>query len=144
MIGEPIAAGTAAGATEAGPWRARWWMLKSRLRQLRRRWIPHLVWHGDELDVRVTWRFQALDPMTGDTDLQAAIGKALHQFNSGVVFEIERALAEHGVRFDTGMGYGGRDWEWDWSLRGPVSVTFVGRASKPERRTFAWQSGEGA
>ena len=31
-----------------------------------------------------------------------------------------------GVRFDTGysMVDGGRDWEWDWSLSGPVKVTF--------------------
>ncbi|NOQ49122.1 MAG: hypothetical protein GQ553_00435 [Nitrosomonadaceae bacterium] len=43
------------------------------------------------------------------------------------LFEIEKKLLEIGVTFDTGAGFGSRDWEWDWSLKGPVTVT----AKKP-------------
>jgi hypothetical protein len=39
------------------------------------------------------------------------------------VFEIERLLHKIGVHFDTGAGFGFRDWNWDYSLTGPVSVT---------------------
>lgn len=44
------------------------------------------------------------------------------------LFEAERALSNLGIGFDTGAGIGGelleRDWEWDWSLSGPVEVKF--------------------
>ena len=36
--------------------------------------------------------------------------------------QIEELLSEIGVSFDTGAGFGNRDWEWDWSLKGPVKV----------------------
>jgi hypothetical protein len=39
------------------------------------------------------------------------------------LFEIEKKFHEIGISFDTGGGCGGRDWEWDWSLKGPVKVT---------------------
>jgi len=39
------------------------------------------------------------------------------------LFEIEKKLLEIGITFDTGAGCGKRDWEWDWSLKGPVTVT---------------------
>lgn len=45
----------------------------------------------------------------------------------GHLAEIERALAEIGIEFDKGVGLGGRDWEWDWSLRGPIEIRFVGK-----------------
>lgn len=38
------------------------------------------------------------------------------------VLQIERLLGELGITFDRGIGFGGRDWEWDWSLSGPVTV----------------------
>jgi hypothetical protein len=38
------------------------------------------------------------------------------------VFEIERLLHKIGVHFDTGAGFGFRDWNWDYSLSGPVQV----------------------
>ena len=41
------------------------------------------------------------------------------------LFEIERKLRELGVNFDTGGGCGGRDWEWDWSLEGPIKLTLL-------------------
>jgi len=42
------------------------------------------------------------------------------------VFRLEGILREMGVRFDTGTGCGGRDWNWDTALKGPVSVLFMG------------------
>ena len=38
------------------------------------------------------------------------------------LYKIEDLLGEIGVTFDTGQGYGGRDWMWDFSLDGPVRV----------------------
>lgn len=39
------------------------------------------------------------------------------------LFQVEKLLSEMGITFDTGAGFGYRDWEWDWSLEGPVKVT---------------------
>lgn len=39
------------------------------------------------------------------------------------LFKIEKMLEEIGVNFDTGSGFGFRDWQWDYSLSGPVQVT---------------------
>lgn len=39
------------------------------------------------------------------------------------LFKIEKLLNEVGVTFDTGAGFGYRDWMWDFSLEGPVKVT---------------------
>lgn len=44
------------------------------------------------------------------------------------IFEIEKKLLEIGISFDTGAGCGFRDWEWDWSLKGPVKVTHKSKA----------------
>lgn len=98
----------------------RWFLWK------RQRYIPYLVWYGDEVDVRVLLK---------DNKLRAAdIGEALEDLHRGTFYKIERQLAEVGIEFDKGMGPDGRDWEWDWSLRGPISVTFRRRAKKPELR----------
>lgn len=46
----------------------------------------------------------------------------------GKLRQVENLLLEMGIHFDTGGTVGGcgvRDWEWDWSLRGPVKVSFV-------------------
>lgn len=98
--------------------------IKWRLIRLRRR-LPYLVWYGDELDVRVTLNQDKLDP-TAENPFRQLFG--------GAFFEIEKTFREMGIGFDTGMGCDGRDWEWDWSLKGPISVTFRGRAKHPERR----------
>jgi hypothetical protein len=34
------------------------------------------------------------------------------------MFAIEKSLHEKNIRFDTGCGFGNRDWELDWSLKG--------------------------
>ncbi len=42
----------------------------------------------------------------------------------------EQALSDAGIHFDTGTAYGRehtRDWEFDWSLQGPVSVEISDR-----------------
>ena len=87
------------------------------------RHIPRLVWKGDELDVCVTFSQDKLNP-----------DDPFGTFYNGTLYEIEKQFLSMGVGFDTGQGCGGRDWEWDWSLRGPISVTFRGRARHPERR----------
>ena len=42
------------------------------------------------------------------------------------MFAAQTLLHELGINFDTGMNMktGVRDWEWDWSLRGPIRVVF--------------------
>jgi len=42
----------------------------------------------------------------------------------GKIMELEKLLHEMGIHFDTGTDFKSRDWEWDWSLRGPVNVFF--------------------
>jgi len=39
--------------------------------------------------------------------------------------KINLLFSELGITFDTGSNGKSRDWEWDWSLKGPVKVTFV-------------------
>jgi len=101
----------------------RWQMLRSRLSigwtRFRRR-LPYLVWYGDELDVGVTLK-----------DIAALGG------DPQCAFEAQALLNRMGISFDTGSGCHGRDWEWDFSLRGPISVTFKSRARHPERRVLA-------
>lgn len=75
--------------------------------------IPRLVWPMDECEVLV-----AFD-----------LSKVTHE----QLFKVESALRELGVTFDTGSGCGKRDWEWDWSLHGPVTVQFY-RKKKGNRR----------
>ena len=41
------------------------------------------------------------------------------------LFQIEKLFLELGINFDTGGGFGGRDWEWDWSLSGPIKLTLL-------------------
>ncbi len=105
------------------PWHFR---LLERLRSWvtrQRRRLPYLVWWNDELDVVVTLSQDKLDP-----------SKGLEQLFSGSFFDAEKVFRTMGITFDTGMGEYGRDWEWDWSLKGPISVRFHGRATRPELR----------
>lgn len=88
-----------------------WWY-----RHISRR-VPRLVWIGDEIDVSV--HFQGIASLGGDP---------------ARLFDIERTLYDLGVHFDTGSGWEGRDWEWDWSLSGPIHVKFRGHAKHPENR----------
>lgn len=116
--GEPIAHEMT--RWEAGISAAKYWLIRQR------RKLPYLVWYGDELDVGVTL---SQDKLTADS-----MEGAFKQFNSGAFVEIEKIFSEMGIGFDKGLGLDGRDWEWDWSLQGPISIRFRSRATKPERR----------
>jgi hypothetical protein len=37
---------------------------------------------------------------------------------------IEDAFHKANIHFDTGAGMGFRDWEFDWSLKGPIKIYF--------------------
>lgn len=108
--------------------RVKWWW---RYHILRR--VPTLVWDGDEIDVRVTFR-EARLPDFKITEDGHGFEAALQYLNKGQLAQVERLLGEIGIDFDKGGGPGGRDWEWDYSLAGPISVRFRRRAAKPERR----------
>jgi hypothetical protein len=107
--------------------------IKAWLVSLRRRYIPHLVWWGDELDVIVTLKEDKLQPVTV-TASGAGLEQCVQQLHRGSFYEIEKQMREVGITFDTGIGFNGRDWEWDYSLSGPISVRFKRRAQNPERR----------
>jgi len=99
-------------------WRGLWSTLKCELWHRRlKRWIPRLVWLDDEIDVCV--HFKDIGALGGDPRC---------------IFEVDQLLHHMGLQFDTGSGCDGRDWFWDWSLSGPISVTFRGRAKNPEKR----------
>ncbi len=120
MDGEPANASPLREETARERLRARlgqWWA-----RQRRR--LPYLIWWNDELDVKVTL---SEDKLRDEEN-------PLPQLFSGAFAEVERQLGEMEIFFDTGLGPDGRDWEWDWSLHGPISVRFRGRARHPERR----------
>lgn len=96
------------------------WMLWKR-----RRYIPYFVWWQDELDVVVTFSREKLDP-----DDPSPVGRLF----DGDLHYVEESLRLMGIKFDRGMGWEGRDWEWDYSLSGPISVRFKGRAATPHLR----------
>lgn len=89
-----------------------------------RRKLPYLVWWDDEVDVIVTLSQDKLNPEK----------EPFKQLFYGTFYEAEKKFREMGISFDTGMGCGGRDWEWDYSLSGPISVRFKRRAKCPEKR----------
>lgn len=68
------------------------------------RYIPSIVWRRQSVQVGIHFDLSKVDRQD--------------------IFEIEKLLNKNGIYFDTGAGCGNRDWEWDWSLRGPVEVRF--------------------
>ena len=88
-----------------------------------RLWLPRLVWIGDEIDVRIVF---PEDPIIEENEFGGLF--------IGGFYDIEERLREMGISFDRGCGRDGRDWEWDYSLTGPISVKFKGRSQKPEKR----------
>lgn len=48
----------------------------------------------------------------------------LSKVNINDLHKIEKLLYKNGINFDMGSGDNVRDWEWDWSLKGPITVTF--------------------
>ena len=67
-------------------------------------YIPSIVWRRQRVEVGIHFD--------------------LRKVNQKDLFEIEKLLSKNGIHFDTGAGCGKRDWEWDFSLRGPVEVRF--------------------
>lgn len=106
---------------------------QSALIRWRRRHIPYLVWWGDELDVKVTLKENKL-PHIEASDIGAAMQECTSALNRGSFYEVEKLMHEVGISFDKGLGFDGREWEWDWSLSGPISVSFRGRSASPEKR----------
>ncbi len=49
------------------------------------------------------------------------------------LFESQKLLLKAGIYFDTGAGGGKRDWEFDWSLKGPVKVKLKNPVEKIAR-----------
>jgi hypothetical protein len=82
--------------------------------------LPRLVWIGDEVDISVNFHH------IGNLG-----GAGIDPVN---LYQAQNLLNELGITFDTGSGCRGRDWEWDWSLHGPISLKFRGRAREPELR----------
>lgn len=118
---------------ELSPFRAWLQGIRFAASGFRRRWIPALVWYGDELDVVVTFKEDKLQVASADIS-EATLDSAFQQLTAGHLPKIERDLADIGIGFDKGIGPNGRDWEWDYSLRGPISVQFRRKASNPESR----------
>jgi hypothetical protein len=123
-------------ATEAGvarvmtPWELLLYRIGNALVRLRRK-LPYVVWYDQELDVGVRFVGNRLTSAPFDG---ASPGETFPQLWSGAIHSAEKSLHNAGIYFDTGMGCAGRDWEWDFSLRGPISVRFRSRATRPERR----------
>jgi hypothetical protein len=121
LIKTPTASDEPAGRemtfTERVISRIKYWAIRQR------RKLPYLVWWNDELDVGVCLSQDKLNPEAG-----------LAQLHNGAFYEAEKIFREMGIDFDTGLGPDGRDWEWDWSLKGPISVRFHGRAKCPHLR----------
>lgn len=66
------------------------------------------------------------EPIVNDVEVRIEWDlRNLTQEQKEKLFKVEEILSEIGVSFDTGAGGGVRDWEWDWSLKGPVRVKFV-------------------
>lgn len=89
--------------------------------------LPRLIWVGDEVDVCITF---LEDPLQHNVSPDSALAG----LDSGGLAEIESQLRHMGITFDRSQGFGGRDWEWDWSLKGPVRVKFRSKAREPQER----------
>lgn len=78
------------------------------------------------LDAEQSGRGHAHDDRGRPVDVGISFGPNLTREQLGTLFEVEQLLRRLGVTFDTGFAFGSgtRDWEWDWSLEGPVEVTF--------------------
>ena len=64
------------------------------------------------------------DEDCGLEEAEVLINFDLSKVPPGKVFELENLLDEMLINFDTGTDFKSRDWEWDWSLHGPVKVFF--------------------
>ena len=88
-----------------------WWILHIR------RKLPMLVWYGQDVDVTVTFSDLRLAP-------DCTVDGIRYEGDIETLWRAEVALRQLGLSFDCGTGHNGRDWEWDYSLRGPVKLAF--------------------
>lgn len=96
--------------------------------------LPRIVWYGQEIDVLVTFTNEKLPPVTTN-QLSDFLSKQVNpQLMPDGIGEATIALLKSGISFDTGFGERGRDWYFDYSLRGPVRVKFLGPAKYPLKR----------
>lgn len=80
------------------------WKLKLWVRRTVVRCIPSIVWRRQQVEVGIHFDLARVELKD--------------------ILEIERLLSKNNIHFDTGAGCGNRDWEWDYSLDGPVVVRF--------------------
>lgn len=99
-------------------------MTLSYIKRLYQKYVPSLVWYNQEVDVNINFAMPDEDS----------------KFNLDDLFTAEKNLMRYGIKFDTGAGPLNekgkcrRDWEWDFSLRGKVSVKFRGLCKTKDRR----------
>lgn len=89
--------------------------------------MPRLVWPGQEVDVTIHFNGIGLSQRTGDfNEWLAEIKNAeIKNYYDAIV-----ALNSMGVHFDTGVGLDCAEWNFDYSLSGPVKVRYVGNRKK--------------
>lgn len=95
---------------------------KARLIMFRMKYLPYIVWYGQKVDVRLTFKENKLTATN--------INDAFVQFKSGHIYKIEKMLNEIGVDFDTSISEEGRAWDLDWSLTGPVELIFINKSKR--------------
>lgn len=59
-----------------------------------------------------------------------------------LLWEISRQLGQLGVMFDTGSDGCVLDWEWDWSLRGPIKVKFRNFVEDDPKNRYVREKGD--
>jgi hypothetical protein len=59
------------------------------------------------------------------------------------LWKISKAFADLGISFDIGSDGSVLDWEWDWSLKGPVKVYFGDFVADVEKNRYVREK-EGA
>lgn len=67
--------------------------------------MPHIIFRQNEIEAHISFELDKIDPEK--------------------LFQIEKLLGEMGISFDTGCGCGYRDWFADYSLIGPMHITFA-------------------
>lgn len=124
-------------ATYAGyrrPWYKKLW---SNFKHM----FPTLVWAGDELNVVVTFENDKLvfarenqlgEPLPAE-EIHKLRTEAEKVIKNSPLEEAEAHIRRAGIQFDTGIGATGRDWFFDYSLRGPVSVKFISKVKGNSR-----------
>lgn len=97
------------------------------VRYIWRRCVPQLVWYGQEVDVRLVFT-----SYKHDTRRDGPGYRKLHKGDT-ITNAIE-LMRHNGIDFGVGTGKHGHDWFFDYSLKGPLRVKFIGPAKLPVKR----------